>query len=94
MQRVMSFSKRIGVGHSAGRIKVEGGQMVQSPHVEKKPMEGRHEAGPSLLRRLGATLYWLLGPSGVPFNGAQDNRLSAGIGERSPRSRGFPRAER
>ena len=29
--------------------------MMQSPHVEKKPMEGRHGAGPALLRRLGAT---------------------------------------
>ncbi len=52
--------------------------MKQSPHVEKKPMEGRHSAGPALLRRLGATrlgtwvikhvvspldLYWLLGTS-------------------------------
>ncbi len=29
--------------------------MMQSPHVEKKPMEGRYGAGPALLRRLGAT---------------------------------------
>ncbi len=32
---------------------------------------------------------WLLGSSGAPFNGAQYNRISAGMGERSLRSRGL-----
>jgi alkanesulfonate monooxygenase SsuD/methylene tetrahydromethanopterin reductase-like flavin-dependent oxidoreductase (luciferase family) len=46
-----------------------------------------------VIHDLAPGLYWLLGPSGAPCNGAQDTRISAGL-ERSPRSRGSFRAER